>query len=107
MPAARRLHVARVNGDPEAKAFFDGLYPADAICWLCDRPLGSDEPTIAILPDPAHAGMAILTPQCAACTALPIAERKRRELAMTRAIWPGIRWKVRKDTDPDYLRGRR
>ncbi len=106
MSEAKRLHVASLAGDAEAKAFFDTLFTPGAPCWLCDEPCG-EAPFVAILPDACNECDAILAPECPSCRALPKSERRRRQLGMLRKMWPRMRWRLKRDNDPGYLRGGR
>jgi hypothetical protein len=68
MAEIKPLQAAAAAGDPDAEAYFRRLpFSAIAECFLCDLPVGPPEQrSVAVLPDPAAHGMAILAPVCAA-----------------------------------------
>ncbi len=103
---AKELHLAALNGEPEAVAFFKTCCSPDDSCFICGQRAGEDA-RVGIYPDPTHKGAAMLWPNCKACMSLPAPDRQRLELKMLRSMWPKVRWRVCKDADPAYRRNRK
>jgi hypothetical protein len=101
---ARDLTDRAARGDAEAKAFFSSLFPATALCFLCDREVGVTGALVAA-PDPQNPGMVVVAPECESCASAPT--RHVREIAMLASMFPQRKWKHRKDEQPGYLRGSR
>jgi hypothetical protein len=104
MSEIKGLHYRAQLGDDQARSFFMGLFAADAACWLCDQPI-TPEGRIAVFPDPKQPEMAILAAECVECCTRD--DRKAREIAVMRSMWPGVKFARRKDLVPGYLRGSR
>jgi hypothetical protein len=97
---AARL-VAKLNaGDAEAAEFFSSIFEDGAACWMCDDAIVG-QAVVSVFPDPKNPKMALLAATCPACMALP--DRKDRERAMLRAMWPELRWKSPKEAVAEWL----
>jgi hypothetical protein len=86
------MHAAAKAGDAEAREFWRTLFPADSVCWICDKPAGAGA-TVSIFPDPADKDLFVAAPMCTACGSLPQMYRMRLELRMLRSIWPKGKWR--------------
>jgi hypothetical protein len=95
-------HQLALAGDPDARAFFQGLFSDDAPCWTCDKPLRGG--TVSILNDPQDLTKVLLAPCCRACASLPPVYLAARQMRMLRAMWPNGRWRLPWDKN---ARGRR
>lgn len=97
---AARL-VRKLNaGDADAAEFFSSIFEDGAACWMCDAPIGG-RAVVTVFPDPRSPAQALLAPTCDACMGLP--DRKDRERAMLRAMWPELRWKSPKEAVAEWL----
>jgi hypothetical protein len=84
---------AAQRGDPEALAFWEGLWPEPGPCCVCGRLLAPLAAGSTILPDPPNAkrGLLMLGRQCDVCAALPTQVRMHRLNVLYKRMFPGFR----------------
>jgi hypothetical protein len=77
-------------GEPDAVAEVRAMFPADADCFLCMQPAGSDH-DLVVTEDPSNPKVdAIIAPLCAGCVALPLLNRAHRMRQMLIAMFPRL-----------------
>jgi hypothetical protein len=82
------------NRDPDAIETVREIFPASSACFLCDEPVG-DGFDFWISDDPQNPRLAVLSPICARCMALPTQVRLNKLRDVIGAIWPKARHRVR------------
>lgn len=80
--------------DPDAADAVREMFPANSACFLCDAEVG-DGFDLWVSDDPQNPRLAVLSPLCAACMALPAQVRLRQLRDVIGAMWPRARHRVR------------